>query len=67
MVPVQTLGKVDSAPPITELGNPEDLIDVRRYSVKTIKKIMSVTEIKSKVYEPKTYEQAISNPIYARQ
>lgn len=31
------------------------------------KKIMSMTETSSRVHEPKTYEEAITDPIHSRQ
>lgn len=31
-----------------------------------VKKIMSVIEISSKIYEPKIYEETITDPIYSR-
>lgn len=54
-------------PPPAESGNPEDPAKAGGHPDESVEKIMSITETSSKVHEPKTYEQAISDPIHTRQ
>lgn len=61
----------DLVSPSAESGErPEDPAEARGATndeVTRVEKIMSVTETSSKVHEPATYEEAISDPIHARQ
>lgn len=61
----------DLVSPSAESGElPEDPAEAggaTNDEVTRVEKIMSVTETSSKVHEPATYEEAISDPIHARQ
>lgn len=58
---VITVSASNFTPLFAELENLEDLAEVKKYLDKSIKKIMSIIKIQSKVHKPKTYKQAISN------
>lgn len=50
-----------------ERSGPDEIINVDDDINTPSEKIMSMTETSSRVYEPKTYEEAITDPIYSRQ